>query len=224
MNSQATLGGLFGALVGFQTGDAYAGKIQTPSIRDIESSFDPIYKSKTDIYEFNAEFDVAENVKMTWLTAYTWYKLNTRQDYNRYAPSVPFNTTPNPVNVFAGVPAYAAIYAGLFRAVRSTTRRTGRSTVSPPATSRRATPSSGATSRFQSSFAGPFAFNVAADHVALPGTGDYFVMFTRGPATARSTTPQHGQRQLHAARAASPSIPTRIRTAGSQLLRQLRAL
>ena len=103
MNSQATLGGLFGALAGFQTGDAYAGKIQTPGIRDIESTFDPIYKSKTDIYQFNAEFDVTPDVKMTWLTAYTFYKLNTRQDYNRYAPSVPFNTTPNPVNVFAAL-------------------------------------------------------------------------------------------------------------------------
>jgi outer membrane receptor protein involved in Fe transport len=182
VNSQATLGGLFGALAGFQTGDAYAGKVQTPSIRDIESSFDPIYKSKTDIYEFNAEFDVAENVKMTWLTAYTWYKLNTRQDYNRYAPSVPFNTTPNPVNVFAALgPAYAAIYANLFPGGNVADPQNG--------TFNRFTTSDFSTGyteqwshevRFQSSFDGPWNFNIGGIFTRFQGTGDYFVMFNTG--------------------------------------------
>jgi len=181
VNSQATLGGLFGALGGFQTGDAYAGKMQQPNIRDIESTFDPIYKSKTDIYEFNAQFDVTENVTLNWLSAYTFYKLTTRQDYNRYTPSTNFNTTPNPVNAFAAIPTYPAIYASLFPngAVNDPQNgRFNRFTTSDI--------SSGYTEqwshevRLQSDFDGPFNYNVGAIFSRYQATGDYYVMFNTG--------------------------------------------
>jgi len=181
VNSQATLGGLFGALGGFQTGDAYAGKIQTPNVRDIESTFDPLYKSKTDIYELNAVLDVTDHLSLNWLSAYTYYKINTRQDYNRYIPSVPFNTTPNPVNAFAAVPGYAGIYAGLFPGGVINDPQNGpfnRFTTSDI--------SSGYTQqwshelRLQSSYDGPFNFNVGGIITRFQGTGDYFVMFNTG--------------------------------------------
>lgn len=181
VNSQATLGGLFGALAGFQTGDAYAGKMQIPGIRDIESTFDPLYKSKTDIYEFNAEFQVAENVSLNWLSAYTYYKLTTRQDYNRYTPSVPFNTTPNPVNVFAAVPGYAGIYGSLFPGGAINDPQNG-------SFNRFATSdiSSGYTQqwshelRLQSNYDGAFNYNVGGIITRFQGSGDYFVMFNTG--------------------------------------------
>ncbi|WP_334163535.1 TonB-dependent receptor [Phenylobacterium sp.] len=184
VNSQATLGGLFGALGGFQTGDAYAGKMQTPDVRDIESLFDPIYKSKTDIYEFNAEFDVTENVTMNWLSAYTYYKLYTRQDYNRYLPSSNFNTTPNPVNAFAAAPipgGYAAVYGALFPGGVINDPQNGaqnRFTTSDI--------SSGYTEqwshevRFQSNFEGPLNYNVGGLITKYNSTGDYYVMFNTG--------------------------------------------
>ena len=184
VNSQATLGGLFGALGGFQTGDAYAGKVQTPNIRDIESNFDPIYKSKTDIYEFNAQFDVTENVTLNWLTAYTVYKLTTRQDYNRYTPSTTFNTTPNPVNALAALgPAYTGIYSALFPGGVVNDPQNGRANRFTTSDI-----SSGYTEqwsheiRFQSDFDGPFNYNVGAIFSRYQATGDYYVMFNTGTA------------------------------------------
>jgi outer membrane receptor protein involved in Fe transport len=184
VNSQATLGGLFGALGGFQTGDAYAGKMQTSDPRDIESLFDPIYKSKTDIYEFNAEFDVTENVTMNWLSAYTYYKLYTRQDYNRYLPSTTFNTTPNPVNAFAAAPipgGYGALYSALFPGGAINDPQNGRQNRFTTSDI-----SSGYTEqwshevRFQSNFDGPFNYNVGGLITKYWSTGDYYVMFNTG--------------------------------------------
>jgi outer membrane receptor protein involved in Fe transport len=181
VNSQATLGGLFGALGGFQTGDAYAGKLQTPGIRDIESTFDPIYKSKTDIYQFNAQFDVTDSLTLNWLSSYTLYKLYTRQDYNRYTPSTNFNTTPNPVNAFAGVPGYAAIYAGLFPGGAIQDPQNGpanRFTTSDISSAY--TENWSHELRLQSDFDGPFNFNIGGFFLRYQATGDYYVMFNTG--------------------------------------------
>jgi outer membrane receptor protein involved in Fe transport len=102
VNSQGTLGGFYGALSGLTTGDAYAGKMQDPDIRNIESYFDPIYQSHTDIAELNVDWDLTESLKLTSLTSYSKNELFTKQDYNRYQPTQNFNTTPNEQNVFAG--------------------------------------------------------------------------------------------------------------------------
>ncbi|MFN3511512.1 MAG: TonB-dependent receptor [Phenylobacterium sp.] len=181
VNSQATLGGLFGALGGFQTGDAYAGKMQPTSVRDIESTFDPIYQSKTDIYQFNVDWDLTDELRLTWLAAYTQYDLYTRQDYNRYVPSTSFNTTPNPVNALAAVPGYAAIYASLFPGGVINDPQNGpfnRFTTSDISSAK--TEQWSHEVRLQSAYDGPFNFNVGGILTRYQATGDYYVMFNTG--------------------------------------------
>lgn len=184
VNSQATLGGLFGALGGFQTGDAYAGKMQTRDVRDIESLFDPIYKAKTNIYQFNAEFDVTDQMTLSWLSAFSNNKLYTRQDYNRYLPSSNFNTTPNPVNAFAAAPipgGYGAIYSLLFPGGVINDPQNG-----PQNRFTTSDISSGYTEqwshelRLQSDFDGPLNFSVGGLITKYNATGDYYVMFNTG--------------------------------------------
>ncbi len=101
-NSQGTLGGIFGLLTGLTTGDAYAGQMQDPDVRNIQSAFDPTYRAKTDIFQLNVTWDLDDNLQLTSLTGYSKNELFTRQDYNRIVPNKTFNAAPNPVNAIAG--------------------------------------------------------------------------------------------------------------------------
>jgi outer membrane receptor protein involved in Fe transport len=184
VNSQATLGGLFGALGGFQTGDAYAGKMQDPNVYNIESTFDPIYQSNTEIYELNLDWNLTDSLKLTSLSSWSRYNLYTRQDYNRYTPSTTFNATPNPVNVFAGVPGYGtAIYPSLFpNGVVNDPQNGPFNRFATSDISSGQTKQLSSELRLQSSFDGPFNFNVGGLYLDFKANGDYFVMFNTGTA------------------------------------------
>ncbi len=184
VDSRATLGGLFGALGGFQTGDAYVGKMQTRNVRDIESAFDPIYRSKTDIYQLVMDWDITPNVRLSSLTSYTEFNLFTRQDYNRYSPSTLFNTSPNPVNAFAAVPGYAAvIYPLLFPGgVVNDPQNGAQNRFTTSDISSAFTEQFTQEFRVSTSFDGPVNFSLGANYLNLDATGDYYVMFNTGTA------------------------------------------
>lgn len=101
LNSAATLGGGLGNLTGLITGDAYAGKVQDPDLRSIESAFDPVYRNRFDAVIFNIEGDLTDSLTLSYTGSYSETKAFTRADYNRVAPSTNFNITPlTPTGVF----------------------------------------------------------------------------------------------------------------------------
>ena len=182
-NSQGTLGGLFGTLYGFTTGDAFAGQMQDSDIRNIQSAADPIYQAETDIVQFNISWDLTDELQLTALTGYSKNFLYTRQDYNRIVPNSQFNGTPNPVNVYAGFgPVYTGLYAALFN---PTAAANGRVVDPQVGTQSRFTTfdiSGGESTnwsqelRVQSNFDGALNFNVGAIYIDFTSDGDYYVM------------------------------------------------
>jgi outer membrane receptor protein involved in Fe transport len=182
LNTQATLGGLFGALTGLQTGDALAGKVQDPNIRNIESVHDPIYQSSTDIYEFNIDWDISDELRLTSLTSYSTLSLFTRQDYNRVVPDIAFNAAPNPVNAFAALgPLYNTFYQQLFPLGVVDDPQVGQQDrFATFDISTADTKQFTQELRLQSDFDGPINFNVGGIYLDFKATGDYYVMFNTG--------------------------------------------
>lgn len=68
--------------------DPWGGRMQSRNLRHIESIFDPIYRAKADIYQFNLEIDLGGSLTLTAQSAWNKDSVYSIQDYNR------FNTDP----------------------------------------------------------------------------------------------------------------------------------
>jgi outer membrane receptor protein involved in Fe transport len=160
LNSIPTLGGAIGAVAGLIPGDAYAGKVQDPDLRNIESAFDPTYQASADVIQLNVEIDITDSLTLTALTSYNKDEINTFADYNRTTPVVGFNPIPGlaPGGVFTD-PQLGA--SNLFRTFDISAGESE---------------SWSQEFRLSSDFDGPFNFNVGGIFLDYDTPGaDYFV-------------------------------------------------
>ncbi|MFZ0269990.1 TonB-dependent receptor [Caulobacter sp.] len=93
VNTSGTLTGELGNIFGFTSGDANTGDTTSRNLREIETLFDPIYQSSSDIYQFNLQYDLTPELTLTALTSYSEGEVYTKLDYNRNVSTVPFNST-----------------------------------------------------------------------------------------------------------------------------------
>ncbi len=68
--------------------DPYSSTVQSQNLRVIELTLDPTYKAKSDLVQFNADYNVTPQFTFTSQTGLSNDFLYATQDYNR------FNTTP----------------------------------------------------------------------------------------------------------------------------------
>ena len=103
INQAATLGGgVFGVLSGV-TGDIDENgnlfNLNEPAaynsdFRTIESSFDPTFETEQNFVMLQAEYDVTDTLKATYLGSYNERENISQEDYNEVAPAFEFNTGP----------------------------------------------------------------------------------------------------------------------------------
>lgn len=176
VNSQATLGGGLAITAGLLNGDAFTDPLN-PNFRQIESAFDPLYEANQELYTGKIEFDVTDSLQLTYLGSYSENSVMSREDYNKIAPTLAFNTT---AGAFAAVPS---LYPLLFPNGTVTDPQLGTSNRF------RTFDQSGGGSeqssheiRLQSSFDGPFNFNLGAIKVDVEAidptqpTDGYYVL------------------------------------------------
>lgn len=158
VNSAATLGGGLGILTGLITGDAYAGKIEDPNLRNIESAFDPMYRADSDLVIASLDYKLTDALDLTFTTSYSGNKQFTEADYNRTTPTQTFNVTPlSPGGVFND-PQVGPSNA--FRTIDFSDYDSAQRTYEL---------------RLQSSFGGPFDFSLGGSYLKYRTVSDYYV-------------------------------------------------
>ncbi|WP_165190090.1 TonB-dependent receptor [Caulobacter soli] len=159
VNTSGTLTGELGNIFGFTSGDANAGDTASRNLREIESLFDPIYQSKSDIYQFNLDYDITPSLTFTALTSYSKGNVYTKLDYNRNVSTVPFNNTPFTPGGFFTDPQVGTTNKFTTLDVSSGDAKQWSQEF-----------------RLQSNFDGPLNFNVGGIYFDYKTTTDYYVI------------------------------------------------
>lgn len=117
VNSVATLGGGLGLVAGLLSGDAY-NQPANRNLREIESAYDPYYFADQELWTGKIEFDLTDNLLLTYLGSYSTSQSISIEDYNKQSPSITFNANGQvlfgSLDATLGPGASAAIYQAVF--------------------------------------------------------------------------------------------------------------
>ncbi|MFT4253846.1 MAG: TonB-dependent receptor, partial [Caulobacter sp.] len=153
--------------------DPYAGLTQSRDLREIATSYDPVFRAKNDVFQFNIEFDLTDKLKLISQTAYAKDDYYSSQDYNRFVSNPIFSNSDGLFDVL-GRPIIAA----------QTPTPNGYYTDPQLGTSNRMVSADLSRSdnrqwtqelRLQSSFEGRFNFSLGANYIDFKSADDYFV-------------------------------------------------
>ncbi|MGH6613704.1 TonB-dependent receptor domain-containing protein [Sphingomonas sp.] len=76
--------------------DPYKGLSQSRNLREISTSYDPVFRAKNDIFQLNLELRIQDGLKLVSQTAYARDRYYASQDYNRFASNPIFNASDAP--------------------------------------------------------------------------------------------------------------------------------
>lgn len=146
----------------------YAGLTQSRDLREIATSYDPVFRVKNDVLQFNMEFDLSDKLRLISQTAYAEDSYFSSQDYNRFVSNPIFNSSTSVVEPnLSRFPAPDGYYTDpqLGRSNRMVSADLSRSD------NRQWTQEL----RLQSSFDGRFNFSLGANYIDFKSKDDYFV-------------------------------------------------
>lgn len=150
-----------------------ANGVQSSDLRKIATFYDPKYRARNDLFQFNAEFDITHSLHLTSQTLYTKDYYNASQDFFRFQ-SVPYFV---PKSSYSYVKNDWSSYLGA---------QNGLGTFKDPQLGELTTPAAVDRSearseqwsqevRLNSSFDGPINFNVGANYLSYKTTENYYV-------------------------------------------------
>lgn len=94
--------GTFNFISAVKTTDPFAGVVQSRNLREISTSYDPVFRAKNDVFQLNLKFSNNNGLEFHSQTAYSTDKYFSTQDYNRVVSNPAFNDSLAPMSDFFG--------------------------------------------------------------------------------------------------------------------------
>lgn len=92
----------------------YEGVVQSRDLREIATTYDPVYRATNDVVQMNLEFDLSDSLRLYSQTAYTKDDFYSTQDYNRYVSNPIFGDSSNVYGVFGDLEPSPATPGGVY--------------------------------------------------------------------------------------------------------------
>ncbi|MBJ7498661.1 MAG: TonB-dependent receptor [Sphingopyxis sp.] len=93
-------------------GDPFSNVVQSRNLREIATSYDPVFRAKNDLFQLNMELEPSDGLKLVSQTAYARDRYYSSQDYNRFVSNQVFNDSSQPLNDVFNRPIDTARYPG----------------------------------------------------------------------------------------------------------------
>ena len=157
-------------------GDPYATAEQSRSLREISTSYDPVFRAKNDVVQLNMEVEPSDGLKFVSQTAYSRDRYYSSQDYNRFVTEPLFNDSTQPLTNLFGVPIDSTLYPGATPNGIFCDPNIGCSDrMLSVDISRSRNRQWSQEFRLQSDFDGPLNFNIGANYLDFKSQDDYYV-------------------------------------------------
>ncbi|RHW19061.1 TonB-dependent receptor [Sphingomonas gilva] len=154
--------------------DPYAGLVQSRNLREIATSYDPVFRAKNDLFQFNLELGLTDGLQLITQTAYAKDRYYSSQDYNRFVSNPIFSDSSDPDLHPAAFPSYTVIGptpGGIYVDPQLGPSDRMLSVDISQSDNEQWTQEI----RLQSSWDGPFNFNLGANYLDFSSQDDYYV-------------------------------------------------
>ncbi|MES2056047.1 MAG: TonB-dependent receptor [Pseudomonadota bacterium] len=152
-------------------GDPYANVVQSRNLREISTSYDPVFRAKNDVFQLNLEFALSDSLKLVSQTAYARDRYYSTQDYGRFVSNPIFNDSQGLVDALGNPLGPGPTPGGIY-----TDPQLGPSNrMLSVDISRSRNDQWTQELRLQSSFAGPINFNFGGNYLNFKSQDDYYV-------------------------------------------------
>ena len=155
--------------------DPYGDVVQSRDLREVATSYDPVFRAKNDVFQFNMELGLGDDLKLVSQTAYARDRYYSSQDYNRFVSAPVFNDSAVLVQNSSGPPQPVTVPGPTPGGIFTDPQLGASDRILSADLSRSRNRQWTQELRLQSAFDGPLNFNIGANYLDFKSQDDYFV-------------------------------------------------